>query len=201
MCEYSKMILILFLILIVVYLLPMYPKPRVYHNFITPEERRHIIQKCEKNLEPSLVSEERRIDEKMRKSETAWLGRGDPVVDAIIKRCLKNTDRPIVNCERLQVLRYKPGGFFNPHQDADCKGENKRKYTVIISLNDDYEGGYTDFPVLDRSYRLVKCDALMFDALDTWDRITPHALHGGTPVISGEKWICNLWVRKYPYTT
>jgi hypothetical protein len=29
--------------------------------------------------------------------------------------------------------------------------------------------------------------------------MTSKALHGGQPVKSGEKWICNLWVRKYPY--
>jgi hypothetical protein len=201
MCEYSKMILILFLILIVVYLLPMYPKPRVYHDFITPEERRHIIQKCEKNLEPSLVSEERRIDEKMRKSETAWLGRGDPVVDAIIKRCLKNTDRPIVNCERLQVLRYKPGGFYEPHQDVIEGDKNPRMYTFILALNDDYEGGETVFPNLNKAYKLKAGDALFFDTLDNYEMETSKALHGGNPVKSGEKWICNLWVRKYPYTT
>jgi prolyl 4-hydroxylase len=28
---------------------------------------------------------------------------------------------------------------------------------------------------------------------------TSDALHGGQPVKSGEKWVCNLWVHKYPY--
>jgi hypothetical protein len=29
--------------------------------------------------------------------------------------------------------------------------------------------------------------------------MTSKALHGGLPVKSGEKWVCNLWVRQYPY--
>ena len=27
---------------------------------------------------------------------------------------------------------------------------------------------------------------------------TKFALHGGEPVSKGEKWICNVWVHKYP---
>jgi len=200
MYEYSKMILILFLILIVVYLLPVYPKPRVYHNFITPEERQHIIKKSEEILEPSLVSEDRLVDDSVRKSETAWLDRSDPVVDTIVQRCLKNTDRPIINCERLQVLKYKPGGFYQPHQDLNRQDINPRMYTFILALNDDYEGGETVFPNLGKTYKLKAGDALFFDTLDNYELETSKALHGGQPVKSGEKWICNLWVRKYPYT-
>jgi hypothetical protein len=199
MYEYSKMILILFLILIVVYLLPMYPKPRVYHNFITPEERQHIIKKSEEILEPSLVSEDRLVDDSVRKSETAWLDRSDPVVDTVVQRCLKNTDRPIVNCERLQVLKYKPGGFYQPHQDLNRQDINPRMYTFILALNDDYEGGETVFPNLGKTYKLKAGDALFFDTLDNYELETSKALHGGQPVKSGEKWICNLWIRKYPY--
>jgi hypothetical protein len=199
MYEYSKMILILFLILIVVYLLPVYPKPRVYHNFITPEERQHIIKKSEEILEPSLVSEDRLVDDSVRKSETAWLDRSDPVVDTIVQRCLKNTDRPTVNCERLQVLKYKPGGFYQPHQDSNRQDINPRMYTFILALNDDYEGGETVFPNLGKTYKLKAGDALFFDTLDNYELETSKALHGGQPVKSGEKWICNLWIRKYPY--
>jgi prolyl 4-hydroxylase len=193
------MILILFLILIVVYLLPVYPKPRVYHNFITPEERQHIIKKSEEILGPSSVSENRIVDDSVRKSETAWLDRSDPVVDTVVQRCLKNTDRPIINCERLQVLKYKPGGFYQPHQDSNRQDINPRMYTFILALNDEYEGGETVFPNLGKTYKLKAGDALFFDTLDNYELETSKALHGGQPVKSGEKWICNLWIRKYPY--
>lgn len=173
---------------------PRYRHPRIVRKVVTEEECEYIKKSALPKLTPSTLGCDYAIDQKQRQSETAFLSLDDPKIRDIALRFVKEED--LEKCEELQVVRYKPGGFFNPHQDADCKQENKRKYTVIISLNDDYEGGYTDFPVLDRSYRLVKCDALMFDALDTWDRITPHALHGGTPVISGEKWICNLWIHQ-----
>lgn len=193
------MILLLFLILLIVYLLPVYQKPRVFHNFLTPDERDHIINRAENQLKPSVVSTEKTLDESVRKSETAWLGREDPVVDKIVRKCLTYIDRPIENCENLQVLRYKPGGFYKPHQDVIDDGKNPRLYTFILALNDDYEGGETDFPNLNKEYKLHAGDALFFDTLDNYELETSKALHGGKPVKSGEKWICNLWVRKYPY--
>ena len=173
---------------------PRYRHPRIVRKVVTEEECEYIKKSALPKLTPSTLGCDYAIDQKQRQSETAFLSLDDPKIRDIALRFVKEED--LEKCEDLQVVRYKPGGFYYPHQDADYKHGNKRKYTVIISLNDDYEGGYTDFPVLDRSYRLVKCDALMFDALDTWDRITPHALHGGTPVISGEKWICNLWIHQ-----
>ena len=177
----------------------MYQKPRIFHDFLTPEERNHIMTEAEKELEPSVVSDDRVIDETIRKSETAWLSREDPVVDSVIRRCLKYIDRPIENCERLQILRYKPGGYYKPHQDIIDDGNNPRLYTFILALNDEYEGGETAFPVLKREYKLHAGDALFFDTLDNYELETSKALHGGKPVKSGEKWICNLWVRKYKY--
>ena len=200
MYKYGKMILLLFLILLVIYLLPVYPQPRVYHDFISPEERKHIIESAEKELSPSLVSEDRYVDDSIRKSETAWMGQEDPIIKNIMTRCLKLTDRPLLNCEKLQVLKYKPGGYYRPHQDAFENEDNMRLYTFILALNDDYEGGETAFPNLGKAYKLKAGDALFFDTLDNYECMTTKALHGGNPVKSGEKWICNLWVRKYPYT-
>lgn len=200
MYKYSKMIVVLFLILILIYLLPVYTRPKVYHDFVSPDERTYIIEKAKKEMKPSIVSEDRYIDESVRKSETAWLSNEDPVVDAVIKRCLKNIDRPFHNCERLQVLRYKPGGYYKPHQDTEYDDKNPRMYTFILALNDDYEGGETAFPNIHKEYKLHAGDALFFNTLDNYEMVTSKALHGGKTVKSGEKWICNLWVRKYPHT-
>ena len=193
------MILLLFLILLVIYMIPVYPQPKVYHDFITPEERKYIIERSEKELKTSLVSEDRYIDDSVRKSETAWLDRDDPIVRNVMERCLEYTDRPLANCEKLQVLKYKPGGFYKPHQDAFENDGNMRMYTLILALNDDYEGGETEFPNLGKEYKLRAGDALFFETLDNYEMMTSKALHGGQPVKSGEKWICNLWVRKYPH--
>ena len=193
------MLIIIALMLLILYALPTYPTPKVLNNFLSESERRHIIREASGKLEHSSISHNKRIDESIRKSETAWLSREDPVVRAITKRCLKYTDRPVRNCEKLQVVRYRPGGHYKPHQDAFKDDENMRLYTFILALNDTYEGGETVFPNLNKAYKLKAGDALFFDTVNNYNFITSKALHGGNPVKSGDKWICNLWVRKYPY--
>ena len=193
------MVILLFLIVLLVYLLPTYPKPVVIENFLSENECIHIKQEAKSKLQASTVDKDRRVDEKIRKSETAWLSTEDPIVKRVVERCVSRIDRPIENCEELQVLRYNDGGYYNPHQDVFYRDKNKRLYTFIIALNDDYEGGETAFPVIKEKYKLKAGDALFFHTLDNYGLDTSDALHGGQPVKSGEKWVCNLWVHKYPY--
>ena len=193
------MILILFLIVLVVYMLPTYPRPVIIENFLSENERIHIKQRAESKLQVSTVAKDRKVDEKIRKSETAWLSTEDPIIKSVVERCISRTDRPIENCEQLQVLRYKPGGHYQPHQDVFYEDKNKRVHTFILALNDEYEGGETSFPNIKEKYKLRAGDALFFDTLDNYGLDTSDALHGGEPVKSGEKWVCNLWVHKFPY--
>ena len=193
------MVILLFLIVLLAYLLPTYPKPVVIENFLSENERIHIKQEAKSKLQVSTVDKDRRVDEQIRKSETAWLSTEDPIVRSVVERCVSRTDRPIENCEQLQVLRYREGGHYNPHQDVFYQDKNKRLYTFIIALNDEYEGGETAFPVINENYKLNAGDALFFHTLDNYGLDTSDALHGGEPVKSGEKWVCNLWVHKFPY--
>ena len=193
------MVILLFLIVLLAYLLPTYPKPVVIENFLSENERIHIKQEAKSKLQVSTVDKDRRVDEQIRKSETAWLSTEDPIIRSVVERCVSRTDRPIENCEQLQVLRYKEGGHYNPHQDVFYQDKNKRLYTFIIALNDEYEGGETAFPYLNEKYKLKAGDALFFHTLDNYGLDTSDALHGGQPVKSGEKWVCNLWVHKYSY--
>ncbi len=193
------MVILLFLIILLVYLLPTYHKPVVIENFLSEKECIHIKQEAKSKLQASTVDMDKRVDEQIRKSETAWLSTEDPIIRSVVERCVSRTDRPIENCEQLQVLRYKEGGHYNPHQDVFYQEKNKRLYTFIIALNDEYEGGETAFPVINENYKLNAGDALFFHTLDNYGLDTSDALHGGQPVKSGEKWVCNLWVHKFPY--
>lgn len=196
------MILLIVLLLLVLYLIPTYRKPRIISNFLSEDECNYIMKKAKNTLQVSTVSPNKDIDKLVRDSETAWLALDDPIVRRVAERCVSLTDRPLVNCESLQVLRYKPGGYYKPHQDTFSDSEpNKRMYTVILALNDGYDGGETEFPNLKKAFKLNAGDALLFHTLDNYERMTSMALHGGKPVKSGEKWICNLWVHKHPYSS
>ena len=196
----NRIILFISFLLIIWFFIPMYEKPRVLKNVLSEDECKHIQDIASKKLQMSTVSMSRDIDKSIRKSETAWLKASeDPVVDKLIRKCVSMTDRPLRNCEDLQVLKYKSGGFYKPHQDCLKDDKNKRMYTFIIALNDEYEGGETEFPNIKRRYRLEKGDVLFFNTLNNYECVTKQALHGGAPVKSGEKWVCNLWIRKYKY--
>lgn len=190
---------LLIAILIFLYLLiPTYERPRILRNLITEEERQYIIDKARPQLKPSTVAANRVLDKKNRVSETAWLDNTDPVIHDVVSRCMKHVDRPVRNCENLQVLRYKENGFYKFHQDS-LGGKNQRMYTFIMALNDDYDGGETRFPNIGKSYKLNAGDVLLFDCLNNYECKDYRAVHGGMPVDRGEKWICNLWVHKYEY--
>ena len=158
-----------------------YAVPQVIKNLLSDDEREYIMKEVEDKFYISTVSEDYTLDEQVRVSESAWLNSDDPIVRNIIDRCLTHTDLPFTNCERIVVVRYRPDGFYRPHQDAFPMG-NKRMYTVILALNDDYEEGETEFPNIQKKYKLNKGDALFFHTLDNYGMINSKALHGGLPV-------------------
>ena len=177
-----------------------YIEPKVIPDILTEDEIEYIKKESINEFTPSTIGDGL-VDDNFRKSETAWLSTEDPIIKSVVERCVDRTDRPIENCEQLQVSRYKEGGHYKYHQDVDPNYTiNKRLYTIMIALNDDYEGGETEFPELNVEYKLKKGSALFFHTLDNHKLYTSLALHGGKPVKSGEKWICNLWVWEYPIT-
>jgi predicted 2-oxoglutarate/Fe(II)-dependent dioxygenase YbiX len=174
-----------------------YIEPKVIPNLLTEYEIEYIKKESINKFVPSYIGDNSHI---IRKSETAYLNSNDPILNIVIKKCVGLTNKPFENCEQLQVLRYREGGYFKPHQDSPHEGENKRLYTFIIALNDDYEGGETSFPNLGIKFKLKKGDAVFFHTLDNREQYTSMALHAGEPVKSGEKWGVTVWVRQHPYT-
>ena len=201
----NTILIIVFFAILVVYLIPYYPEPVVYANYISDEEIEYLKKYFEKNnTGPSIVQTEGGpgMNNSVRISETAWLDIvNDKVGRSLADRCLKLIDRPIQNCEALQIVKYKRGGFFKIHQDAITipAVENQRMYTFMFCLNDDFKGGQTIFPHLDKTYKLKKGDLLFFHCLDNYGMLTDKSVHGGLTVRSNEKWIANLWVRQYPF--
>lgn len=200
MCDYNSMLWVLLLIALIIFLIPKYPSPTVIREFLNPEERAHIIKQAGDRFSNSLVDKDGSVDTDVRRSQTAWLNpKEDPVVRSIMERCIKRVNKTIDHCEQLQVLKYEEGGHYKPHQDVFIEDANKRVYTFILGLTDDYEGGETVFPNIGRSFKLRAGDALFFNTLDSLGLDTELALHGGQPVKSGVKYICNLWVRQAPF--
>lgn len=140
-----------------------------------------------------------------RRSEQCWLNDTDhDYIKNISDRVGFLTGTINNKKEPFQVVKYKSGGYFNPHYDACngseefCKRLNKdgfRLLTVLIYLNDDYTGGETVFPNINKTVIPEKGKAVVFYNVNEQGKPIYEALHGGNPVKSGEKYICNKWVR------
>ncbi|MFG6463971.1 2OG-Fe(II) oxygenase [Roseateles sp. DXS20W] len=111
---------------------------------------------------------------------------------------------PLDHGEGLQVLRYRPGAEYQPHYDYFDPGHvstpnilkrgGQRVGTLVIYLNTPVAGGSTVFPDIGLDVAPVKGNAVFF----SYDRPHPstQTLHGGSPVIEGEKWVATKWLRQ-----
>jgi prolyl 4-hydroxylase len=122
----------------------------------------------------------------------------------IEKRIAKLVGWPLENGEGLQVLHYTPGAEYRPHHDyfdpaksgtpVILKRGGQRVATLIMYLNSPEQGGGTTFPDVGLEVAPVKGNGVFF----SYDRAHPSTktLHGGAPVIAGEKWVATKWLRQ-----
>jgi len=120
-------------------------------------------------------------------------------------RITKLTGLRVPRLEPPVVLHYEVGEQFAPHYDflnpqvpafAKELAENgQRVATFLIYLNDDFEGGETDFPVLNRKFKGRKGDAILFWNLDPQGVPDERTRHAGVSPTSGEKWLFSQWLR------
>jgi TPR repeat protein len=112
--------------------------------------------------------------------------------------------------EMTKLLNYQPGQFFGLHADfqapdtlalaREIEEHGQRVMTFLTYLNDDYEGGETDFPRIGYRYKGRRGDALYFVNVDGAGAPDYRTVHAGLPPASGTKWLLSQWVRSRPVT-
>lgn len=145
----------------------------------------------------------------------------DPIVAGIEDKISTWTFLPKENGEDIQVLRYEHGQKYDHHHDYFTDKVNivrggHRIATVLMYLSDVVKGGETVFPSAEESRQrhkasttdddLSECakkgiavkprrgDALLFFSLLPTAVPDTSSLHGGCPVIEGEKWSATKWI-------
>ena len=140
-----------------------------------------------------------------RTSQGMFYTRGQtPTVQRLEARIAQLLRWPVENGEGLQVLNYLPGAQYKPHHDyfnpsepssaAILQRGGQRVGTLVIYLNDVPAGGCTFFPETQLRIHPRKGHAVFF-AYPKADA-SSLTLHGGDPVIAGEKWIATKWLRE-----
>ncbi len=130
----------------------------------------------------------------IRDSSSVALSRtSSSLINSIYARCAELACVDVTRIETLQCVRYNDSQMFKPHFDA---GINlSRMTTLLIYLNDDFEGGYTWFPIVDLFIKPVAGSCLQFKSCDIHGRIFWQSEHSGTPVHSGTKYAINAWIK------
>ncbi len=114
---------------------------------------------------------------------------------------------PLDHGEAIQVLRYQVGQEYRPHHDYVDPSKagaapflargGQRVGSLVMYLNTPARGGGTNFPDARLEIAAHKGNAVFF----SYGRPDPTTgtLHGGMPVLAGEKWVATKWLREFPH--
>jgi prolyl 4-hydroxylase len=181
-----------------------HPRIVVFADFLSDEECELLMASARPRLERSTVlGKEESVLSKKRTSEGMFFRRQETeLVGRIEQRISTLLNWPLEFGEGIQVLRYGPGAEFAPHHDYfDPRHFEKpllrggqRVATLIMYLHEPEQGGATVFPEINLSIFPAKGSAVFF----SYHKPDPStlSLHGGAPVIAGEKWIATKWLRE-----
>lgn len=185
-----------------------HPRIVVFQDFLSPEECAELIALAQ----PRLARSETVVNatggsevNAARTSQGMFFGRGESGLCARIEaRIAALLQWPVEHGEGIQVLRYAPGAEYRPHYDyfdptqagtaAILQRGGQRVGTLLMYLNTPKAGGATTFPDAGITVHAVTGVAVFF----AYPLPTPQTktLHGGAPVLEGEKWVATKWLRQ-----
>lgn len=189
------------------------PRIGVIEGFLPPHACDYFIARGEGQVQPAAIYDVEQRGARMSKERTNsdypfGLFQADTSVCLLQARIEAATGVPLDQFEAMTLMHYGPGQEFTPHYDfmqvdqpgmaADLQRRGQRVLTFLVYLNDNYEGGETEFPRADFVFKGKRGDALMFANVDARGAPDVNALHAGRPPKSGEKWIISQWVRNRP---
>lgn len=184
------------------------PRLVIFGGLLSDEECDALIEAARPRLSRSLTVATKTGGEEMhadRTSQGMFFQRGEnELVSRIEARIARLINWPVQNGEGIQVLQYVPGTEYRPHYDyfdpaepgtaTILKRGGQRVGTVVMYLNEPEKGGGTTFPGVHLEVAPKRGNAVFF----SYERPHPStkSLHGGAPVIAGEKWIATKWLRE-----
>jgi prolyl 4-hydroxylase len=184
------------------------PRVVVFGGLLSDEECDALIEAAKPRLARSLTVATKTGGEELNADRTSngmFFQRGEnEVVKRVEARIARLVNWPEENGEGLQVLHYRPGAEYKPHYDyfdpnepgtpTILKRGGQRVATLVMYLGEPAKGGGTTFPDVHLEVAPKRGNAVFF----SYERPHPttKTLHGGAPVIEGEKWIATKWLRE-----
>ncbi len=184
----------------------------VIGGFLSDEECALMVEAARPKMARSRTVDTQTGGEELNDARTSsgmFFSRGqNEIVQRIEARIARLLNWPVENGEGIQVLHYHPGAEYRPHYDyfnpaepgtpSILKRGGQRVGTFLMYLNEPDKGGGTTFPDVRLEVAPKRGNAVFF----SYDRPDPstQSLHGGAPVIAGEKWIATKWLREREFT-
>jgi prolyl 4-hydroxylase len=189
------------------------PQVIAFDNVLSADECQELIERSQTRLKRStIVNPESGAEDVIRDrtSEGFWFQRcEDAFIERLDKRIAALMNWPVDHGEGFQILHYTIGGEYQPHFDyfpPEQSGSalhtargGQRVATLIVYLNDVEGGGATVFPDAGITVTARRGAAVYFRYMNARRQLDPLTLHGGAPVLSGEKWIMTKWMRERAY--
>jgi prolyl 4-hydroxylase len=179
------------------------PDVRLFRGLFTAAECDFLVERSLHSLQPSLVIDPdtgQQVPNPVRTSHATMypLVFESPAIHALCRRLAAASGTHVNDGEPLQVLRYSAGQEYRAHLDAIADEPNQRVLTFLIYLNDDYEGGETNFLASGLRVKGAKGDGLLFRNASKSGSPDPASRHAGLPVVKGEKFLASRWIRQRP---
>ena len=169
-------------------------------NVLSYEECDELINLSKDKLQRSKIGATREVNEQRTSNSMFFEESENELVARVEKRISSIMNIPIEHGEGIQILQYNPGQEYKAHYDFFSStskiANNNRISTLVMYLNDVEQGGETFFPKLNFSVSPQKGMAVYFEYFYNDENLNKLTLHGGAPVITGEKWVATQWMRK-----
>jgi TPR repeat protein len=185
------------------------PRLAVAEKFLAPAACDWLIERARPQTRRAAVFDVERGGHRLldtRSNSGAYLNvaQMDMVTVAARARIAALSNLPLAGFEDSAILHYGTGQEYKPHYDfldttpamaQEIASGGQRVATLLIYLNDGYDGGETDFPNARRRFKGRKGDALIFWNVTPNGQPDPLTLHAGLPPKAGEKWLFSQWIR------
>ena len=189
------------------------PRIQAIDGFATAAECQWLIELARGNLRRARIYRKdaegfTEADTRTNSEADYTIGHADLVLRLVIERIARAAGVSPRMFEVAKLLQYEPGQYFAPHCDfqdpatpalaREVERRGQRVATALVYLNDDYEGGETDFPRVGLRHRATAGDALLFSNVLPSGALDYDSLHAGLAPTRGVKWVLSQWIRDRP---
>jgi hypothetical protein len=114
-------------------------------------------------------------------------------------------DPKVISKIGYHTQKWEPGAYARVHSDnTDEHGNSgaftRSRYAGFLYLNDNFEGGATQFPKINKKFKPKKYSGILFYPMNkNGDKCHENSLHAGMPITKGQKYIANVWIRDKKY--